>query len=460
MSERPAERALRLRLARRPDLPRLLRRIRRACVAHHIDYDLAGGRRVPINYMPTPVLLTRAQLASLRRVAAAVNEMIRRMPALYLADAEVRAAVPFLPDEAEWIRSSYRAGSRQPLVTRIDFDLPNHHAAPGAGMPLAFEPNGVSIGGLYYTGAGPRMLAEVTLDEATRRRLVPPPDLCVALVQQLRQHAAMLGLGPRPRIGILDNRDWTEGITEMPRLAESCERAGLAAVLGDPRDLRSTRGGRFTLAGEPVDLLYRNLETRDLADLEQTGAHLAAMREAFRRDRVFSGIAGDFEHKSLWEVLTSARTAHVVPPHLRELFRRHLLWTRLVRETRTEAPGGASVDLLPYVRANRERLVLKPNRSCGGDRVTLGCRLTARAWDRLLERAVTDPEGWVVQAFHEAEIKPFPALVRGRATTVEAYVCYGVVVLGSEVGVLGRACLRPVVNVSAGGGLLAVFCRD
>jgi hypothetical protein len=49
---------------------------------------------------------------------------------------------------------------------------------------------------------------------------------------------------------------------------------------------------------------------------------------------------------------------------------------------------------------------------------------------------------------------------RGRVVTREAYVCYGVIALGSEVGILGRASVRPVVNVAAGGGILAVFETD
>jgi hypothetical protein len=40
------------------------------------------------------------------------------------------------------------------------------------------------------------------------------------------------------------------------------------------------------------------------------------------------------------------------------------------------------------------------------------------------------------------------------------YVCYGIIAIGRDVDILGRACSRRVVNVAGGGGLLAVFRKD
>lgn len=454
MNNAPDTRTLANELAGRKEFPRIMRALRQACIARGIDYDLPGGRRVPINYMPTPLFLNAGQMRHLHRFSTAINAMIRRMPDLYRAHASVREALPFVADEEAWVLDSYRPGGRQPLVTRIDFDAPG--GSGSRNPPVAFEANGVSVGGLYYSGAGPRMIADVVLDARTRAWLRPPVDICVGLIREFRRQALHLGLGPNPRIGILDNRDWTEGITEMPRLAEAFEAAGLPARIGDPRELVARRG-RLTLAGEPVDLIYRNMEVRDFADIEKAGERLVGMREAFRQDRVLSAIAGDFDHKSLWEVLASEKTRPLIPSAWRALFREHLLWTRFLRETRTDGPRGASIDLVPYIRKNREHLVIKPNRSCGGDRVILGRRVDSRKWDRLLDKALADPEGWVVQSFHESGRQHFPVLSQGCATLQEAFVCFGVYAIGRAVSVLGRACIRPVVNVAAGGGLVAVF---
>jgi hypothetical protein len=455
--ERAVERAIRTRVARRADFAGLERRLRRAALARGVDYDLGDGRRIPIDMMPSPVVLTGAQLEFLHRLAEAVNGMLRRMPDFFLADAAVRAALPFPADEEALVRDCYRPRGPQTMVTRIDFDLPNA-AAGAARRTVAFEPNGVSIGGIFYGGECARVIADVALDDRARRAVRFLGDPCGAVPGMLRRHAAALRLGALRHVAILEDREWDSGITEMPRLRATLEAAGIPASLGDPRDL-AVRGDRVTLRGRPVDLIYRNMEARDLCDIEAAGARLAALREAFRRNLVVSGIAGDFDHKSVWEVLTSAPTRHVVPPALRPLFAKHLLWTRVVRERRTEGPDGAEVDLVPFVRRGRESLVLKPNRECGGEGVTLGPYLDERAWDRALARALAAPGAWVVQRFHPGSKKPFTRARGGRRRTEHVFYTFGVIATPHEVGVVGRACARPIVNVSAGGGMVAVL-RD
>jgi uncharacterized circularly permuted ATP-grasp superfamily protein len=130
-----------------------------------------------------------------------------------------------------------------------------------------------------------------------------------------------------------------------------------------------------------------------------------------------------------------------------------------VRERRTEGPAGAEVDLVPFLRRGRESLALKPNRECGGEGVMLGPYLDARAWDRAVDRALAAPGDWVVQAFHPGSMKPFTRVHGRRRVTVRAFYTFGVIATQHEVGVVGRACVRPIVNVSAGGGMFAVFCR-
>ena len=74
---------------------------------------------------------------------------------------------------------------------------------------------------------------------------------------------------------------------------------------------------------------------------------------------------------------------------------------------------------LEFARTHRAQLVLKPNTSCGGDRVMLGLHLDDRAWNCALGRAVVDPAGWVVQAFHRN--------TKRRVGSKLVYVTYGVI---------------------------------
>lgn len=59
-------------------------------------------------------------------------------------------------------------------------------------------------------------------------------------------------------------------------------------------------------------------------------------------------------------------------------------------------------ELLPYIRQQHGQMVLKPNRSYGGDRVVLGHLIDRAEWDREVDRALADDEHWVVQRLARA----------------------------------------------------------
>jgi hypothetical protein len=427
----------------------LRRALRRACLERGVDYDLGPGRRVPIDVWPEPRLLRASQLRFLHRLSERINVYLRRMPALYLAHPEVHEIVPLGPAEHEFLVDCWRDehDGRQTIVGRNDVDMPDDPS-----KTVAFEANGCSIGGIYYAAACARAVDDVVFRAgalaALSRRLELLDDGCDLVADLLRAHAGLVGAPTQPAVGVLENREWDAGITEMPRLVAHLTAAGLPAVLGDPRELTVSHG-RFRLGGRSVDLLYRNMELADFVELEADGADLSALRRAFRENRVVSGLAGDFDHKSLWEVLTSARTRHLVAPADRRVFRKLLLWTRRLRDVRTEGPDGDVVDLVPFTRRNRRCLVIKPNTACGGEGVTLGLLLTDRAWTRAVDRALADPAGWVVQRFWRG--------TRCRLSGRSLFVTYGVISAPRAVCVLSRACVHPVVNVSQGGGLVAVF---
>jgi hypothetical protein len=450
--------ATRLELAARRRLravPGLNRALRQACMAHAVHYDRGPGRRVPIALLPVPLVLTRAQERFLFRLSERINGYLRRMPVLYERHAVVRELLCFSDAERAFIEDVWRpehAGA-QSVVSRNDVDMPEDPR-----RTVVFEPNGCSIGGIYYCGATARVLDEQVvqphLAPALRRRLAMLPEGQDLLARMLEEHAALVGAPRRGRVALLEDRDWDTGITEMPTLAQHLERQGFRCCVGDPRELALSRG-RLMLRGAPVDLIYRNMELADLVAIEKASRRrLTALREAFRRNRVLSGIAGDFDQKGLWELLAGPRAAGLVAPADRAFFRRHLLWTRVLRQVVTESPDGEAVDLVAFARRNRRRLVLKPNLLCGGVDVHIGPRLEERTWQRLLDRALRAPGQWVVQRYHRGTKKRFPTPGGGEAPH---FVTFGLISAPFGQGILGRACIEPVVNVSRGGGLTGVF---
>src|SRR5947208_1938784 len=93
---------------------------------------------------------------------------------------------------------------------------------------------------------------------------------------------------------------------------------------------------------------------------------------------------------------------------LRRAIRKHIPWTRKVREGHTTYDG-KTVDLAEFVIKERERLVLKPNDEYGGKGVILGWTVEQHEWEQTLLTALTS--SYVVQEKVPVPKEPFPVLL-------------------------------------------------
>ena len=244
-------------------------------------------------------------------------------------------------------------------------------------------------------------------------------------------------------------------------MAEYLRRQGLSAFAVDPRDL-VIRKGEITARGKPVDILYRDSEITEM--LEMVGGKngsrtkLAGIREAFLRNQAVSSIAGEFDHKSGWELFTNPEFARHFTAAQRRLFKAHVLWTRLLWERSTTDPNGRVVDLTAFCRRNRTRLVLKPNRAYGGEGVLFGHLVSQSVWERGLEHALKKPFTHVIQKAARVYAEPFPVAKPDGAVRLEPlYAVTGFAATADGLAVLGRSSFESVVNVSRKGGLIAVW---
>jgi len=205
--------------------------------------------------------------------------------------------------------------------------------------------------------------------------------------------------------------------------------------------------------------VYRDYSVLDLVDLGSQGVDVEPMRRLFRENRVVSSIGAELDQKSCWEVFTDAALAerHFTAEE-RGVFRRHILWTRLLGDRWTQLPGGEEGDLLDFTRRERETLVLKPNRGYGGDGVTIGHTLSQSDWERAIDTALSDEERWVVQRLAAIPVVEFPTLDESGSLQPEPfYTVMGFAPGANGVAILARASQRQVVNVAQRGGMCAVL---
>ncbi|HEX3273818.1 MAG TPA: hypothetical protein VHR43_03095 [Gemmatimonadales bacterium] len=438
------------------------RRMGEAGSARHLDYFSEGARQT-IRVFPCPLTLLPDQARYLHQVVRTLHDALVRMPELYLADPDVRTILRLEPEEESWLRECWTPGrpARVPVFGRLDALV--DYTSPVWKDTLQFiEPNLTGIGGLHLIPSVEEVLSEtvVPLIEAADPglRLDRLADARELLAEELRTHLAAVGR-PSGSVCFVEPKYELEGIDEQRRLVDYLrDRHGMATLHADPAELRMA-GDEVTCQGVRVDLVYRDYSVLDLVELEREGVDVTPMRTLFRQNRVISGIGAELDHKACWEILTDpVLAARYFDDSARACFRRHVLWTRVLRPRTTLLPGGESGDLLAFARRSRETLVLKPSRGYGGDGVTVGQTLDDAGWQAALEAALADEELWVVQSLAHIPVLEVPTLAPDGGLQPEMYYhVMGYASTPEGLAVLARASQRQVVNVAQRGGMAAVM---
>jgi hypothetical protein len=440
----------------------LLARMHEEALRRRLVY-FRDGQPDTIHILPCPLTVLPDQLAYLHSITLTLHNALKRLPELYLTDLGVREVLRLLPEEEQWLADCRGPGPREadPVFGRHDAVV--DFTSPMWKNSLHFmEPNLSGIGGLHLVPTCERILYDILLPALRRQdpelRLELGHDIRDLLMQEVLDHLEALNR-PARNVCFIEPKYAGSGPDEQEALAQHFhERYGLKLMHADPAEL-SLRGDEVYYAGDPVDLAYRDYAVADLIALEQQGVDVAPMRALFRQNRLISSITAELDQKSCWEVLTDAQfTQKYFTADERQVFRRHVLWTRVLSDRRTSLPNGESGDLLGYVRREHENLVLKPNRAYGGEGVKIGPALTRAEWEVEVERALADPERWVVQALASIPVSIFPVLgPDGKIHAEPFHVVMGFAPSRYGLAILGRASQKQVVNVAQRGGMCAVF---
>ena len=268
-----------------------------------------------------------------------------------------------------------------------------------------------------------------------------------ALLDAYRQWS---GTRNKPRIAILD---WSDVPTrsEFVIFKEYFERQGLECVIVDPAECEYGGTGQLRAAGHRIDLIYKRVL---IAELVERGGLGHPVIRAVRNNAVC--MVNPFRCKMLHKkmslaVLSDERNARLFSAAEREAIAAHIPWTRRV-EDRSTTHHGHAVDLLSYISANKETMVLKPNDEYGGKGIYLGWETEQSEWDAAIRSAINDP--YIVQERIALPKEPFPSMDGGtvrfadRMLDTAPYVAYGQFVDGC----LSRLSTAALLNVTAGGG--------
>ena len=440
----------------------LLQRMREESLRRHLIY-LRDGQPDAVHVMPYPLAMLPEQRAYLHIVTLTIQNALKRLPELYFQDFAVRETLQLSPEEDKWLWDCWSPCHRDnnPVFGRhdavVDFTSPMWKES------LRFlEPNLSGIGGLHLVPAAEQMVAELVLPllrgNDPELQLEVGADIRQLLMQEVLEQLEALGR-PARNLCFVEPKYAGSGPDEQEALAQYFhDRFGLKLMHADPAEL-TLRQGEVYYNGDPVDLAYRDYAVSDLMDRERAGVDVEPMRVLFRQNRLISSIGAELDQKSCWEVLTDPQVTHkYFNADERQVFRRHILWTRLLSDRRTLLPDGQTGSLLDHVRHEQETLVLKPNRAYGGQGVVLGASLTGAEWETALDKALADKDRWVVQQLASIPVYEFPVLAPDGAVHAEPfYTVMGFAPTKDGLAVLGRASQKQVVNVAQRGGMCAVM---
>ena len=259
----------------------------------------------------------------------------------------------------------------------------------------------------------------------------------------------------QPQIAIVDLKGMPT-LKEFELFKEFFEEQGYRSIICSPDELQFS-GNRLRAGDFEIDIVYKRLLVNEYLPIMKEQPALIDAYRAGAICMVNSFRSKIIHKKALFAVLTSGRRAGLFSEAERAAIQKHVPWTRLVRAEKSDYLG-AEIDLLDFVSANRNRLVLKPNDDYGGHGITIGWNSDEGSWNAALRDAVTHGD-YVVQERVPTAREMFPALKDdGTIEFAEQLVDLDPLLFNGKVGsAFTRLSFTELANVSSGGGMVPTY---
>ncbi len=430
-----------------------------------VIYNEKGEPRI-VNVRVRPWLITKEQKRFFHRVCLNMKDALQRAANIYYNEPKARRVLTLTPREEEWFFEIYRSDAQNALQTVFDrIDANAIFSTSDWKDSFTFiETNSVGVGGVHYIPAATNIIEDIFLPVFRNHirgiNFIMQDDVRELLFQTITEHAQKVNR-PRANVALIEDQRCLDGTDEYAFVANYLRSKGLVAFATDPREL-TLRNGEVYFRDALIDIIYRDCSIDELHEMEDEGAKVDVLKEAFKRNQVVSSIAGEFDHKSTLEIFTDEEYIKYFTPAQRKLFKRHVVWTRLIWDRKTQGPDGKEVELTKFIERHKDDLVIKPNRMYGGEGVVLGRFATSLQWRKALQDAFSAKNGkgghsHVVQEYANIREERFPVLHDdGKVTIEKNYEVSGFTSSDSGIAFLGRCSVEPVVNISRKGGLIPV----
>jgi len=159
-----------------------------------------------------------------------------------------------------------------------------------------------------------------------------------------------------PQIAIVDLKGMPTQ-KEFELFKEFFEREGYPAIICSPDELEFDNN-RLHVGDVKIDIVYKRLLVNEYLPIVR---EYPALLDAYRAGAVC--VVNSFRSKldsqeSVVCGVNRPACANLFTSDERDVIQKHVPWTRMVKDEKTDY-FGQEIDLLEYMRANRDRLVLK-----------------------------------------------------------------------------------------------------
>lgn len=392
-----------------------------------------------------PRFLSVAQYRHIAEGCRLVGQAFEKVRVAAMADAQLRAQFGLTAWEEQIIHADPGFSASSP-TSRLDAFY-----AEGEGGLKFTEFNAETPAGAAYNDALSRAMQAMPVMQAFQRTHVPLPIPSAATVVDslLTAFHQWRGVRESPKVCILD---WKEVPTysEFVLFENEFKARDIDVFIGDPRDA-AFDNGQLTVAGKPVTLIYKRVLIDELVTREGLDSPVVQAVQAGAVCMVNPFRCKLLHKKASLAVVSDERQAPLLSADEKRAVDAHVPWTRVVEERTTQHASG-TVDLVPFIAANRERLVLKPNDEYGGKGIVLGWTVDDDSWQQAITTALGDP--YIVQERVVVPSESWPAYVDGalhlgdRMLDTAPFLANGTTMSGC----LTRIATDPLLNVTAGGG--------
>jgi hypothetical protein len=276
------------------------------------------------------------------------------------------------------------------------------------------------------------------------------------LTTLIRAYEEFLGRKPEkpPTIAIIDLKDLPT-VKEFELFRDYFISEGYPSIICSPDEVEFT-GGKLRVGETEIDIIYKRLLINEYLPIVEK---YPAILDAYRAGAVC--MVNSFQcklihKKAVFAVLTNEKYEHLFSADELDKIHAHVPWTRNFRAENT-INKGEKIDLVEWTRANKSKLVLKPNDDYGGHGIYIGWVSDEKQWDEAIEDALKKGD-YLVQERVKTSKEEFPMLDGDKIVMSEQLVDLDPLLFYGKVGsAFTRLSTTELANVSSGGGMVPTF---